>query len=300
MDYFKNLRTPNDEIGIKNEEINHQIEIDDCIKIYKRGKIEVVALRGLTCKFHPGEITVIMGPSGCGKTTLLNLIGGLDRPTSGKIIVDGKDICKLSEKEIEKYRRNKIGYVFQFMNLIPELDARENIALPMLLTGKSSQERNLRVNEMLKMVRLENRGHHKPDEMSGGEQQRIAIAAAFSNNPGIILCDEPTGELDSDSKYMIMALLRAIISKFRDKIIIIVTHDTELNKVADRLYYIRDGVISHEMTREDILKQTQASDTSQTGENAEKLMTSEKFIRELRELEFIIKKKIENLEKDKK
>lgn len=271
-----------------------QAKIDIVIKIYKRGHIEVAALRGLSCKFYPGEITVIVGPSGCGKTTLLNLIGGLDRPNSGKIFVNGENICSYTDKMLEKYRRNKVGYVFQFMNLIPELNAVENVGLPLLLMGTPSKERNERVEYLLKLVGLSERGKHKPDELSGGEQQRVAIAAALANNPEIILCDEPTGELDSDSKIMIMEFLRNVMNEYPNKTMIVVTHDTELKRVADRLYYIRDGNISHELKKEELQKQIERTD--KIGED--KVIISEKFIRELRELQFMIKNKIDRLEKE--
>lgn len=271
-----------------------QAKIDIVIKIYKRGHIEVAALRGLSCKFYPGEITVIVGPSGCGKTTLLNLIGGLDRPNSGKIFVNGENICSYTDKMLEKYRRNKVGYVFQFMNLIPELNAVENVGLPLLLMGTPSKERNERVEHLLKLVGLSERGKHKPDELSGGEQQRVAIAAALANNPEIILCDEPTGELDSDSKIMIMEFLRNVMNEYPNKTMIVVTHDTELKRVADRLYYIRDGNISHELKKEELQKQIKRTDA--IGED--KVIISEKFIRELRELQFMIKNKIDRLEKE--
>lgn len=271
-----------------------QAKIDIVIKIYKRGHIEVAALRGLSCKFYPGEITVIVGPSGCGKTTLLNLIGGLDRPNSGKIFVNGENICSYTDKMLEKYRRNKVGYVFQFMNLIPELNAVENVGLPLLLMGTPSKERNERVEYLLKLVGLSERGKHKPDELSGGEQQRVAIAAALANNPEIILCDESTGELDSDSKIMIMEFLRNVMNEYPNKTMIVVTHDTELKRVADRLYYIRDGNISHELKKEELQKQIKRTDA--IGED--KVIISEKFIRELRELQFMIKNKIDRLEKE--
>ncbi len=288
------VRIPETELNIPADLRAPKIEIDSVIKIYKRGHIEVAALRGLSCKFYPGEITVIVGPSGCGKTTLLNLIGGLDRPNSGKIFVNGENICSYTDKMLEKYRRNKVGYVFQFMNLIPELNAVENVGLPLLLMGTPSKERNERVEHLLKLVCLSERGKHKPDELSGGEQQRVAIAAALANNPEVILCDEPTGELDSDSKIMIMEFLRNVMNEYPNKTMIVVTHDTELKRVADRLYYIRDGNISHELKKEELQKQIKRTDA--IGED--KVIISEKFIRELRELQFMIKNKIDRLEKE--
>ncbi|MBD3352759.1 MAG: ATP-binding cassette domain-containing protein [Candidatus Lokiarchaeota archaeon] len=271
---------------------DHKITVDSIIKIYKRGKIEVVALRSLSCVFNPGEITVVMGPSGCGKTTLLNLIGGLDRPTSGKIIVHNKNICEYSDKQLEKFRRDKVGYVFQFMNLIPELNASENIGLPLLLADKPKSKRKKRIDELLDMVGLTERGEHKPDELSGGEQQRVAVAAALANNPDILLCDEPTGELDTSSKNNILTLLREIIKNYPEKIIVIVTHDLDLKEIADRLFYIKDGVMSHELSREDIEKEI----TAKGQQGPRKNDIPKKVMQELRELEYLIKKKIERLE----
>lgn len=269
-----------------------RIEFNSVIKIYKTGKIEVVALRGLSCKIHSGEITVIMGPSGCGKTTLLNLIGGLDRPSSGKILVDNENIVDYSDKELEKYRKNKIGYVFQFMNLIPELTAAENIGLPLLLNNISLKDRDKRIKDLLDVVGLSDRSQHKPDELSGGEQQRIAIAAAMANDPEILLCDEPTGELDTNTKIQIMKLFRNIIQKYPAKVIIIVTHDLDMKQVADRLFYIRDGQISHELNKEQLSKDKKDIDeSSKISSEAPK-----KVLEELRELEYIIKNKINKLE----
>ncbi len=151
------------------------IIIDDLFKIYKRGKIEVVALRGLSCEFQRGDLSVIMGPSGCGKTTLLNLIGGLDVPTSGKIIFERENISAKTEKELEIYRKTKVGYVFQFMNLIPELNAAENIGLPLLLTNVPIKIRAARVTELLNVVGLENRDYHNPDELSGGNNKELRL-----------------------------------------------------------------------------------------------------------------------------
>ena len=275
-----------------------KITIDDAIKIYKRGKIEVVALRGLSCTFNQGEITVIMGPSGCGKTTLLNLIGGLDRPNSGNIIVDGQNICHLSDNELEKYRRNKVGFVFQFLNLIPELTAEENILLPLELSGTLTKERKEFVKELLNIVGLEDRVVHRPDELSGGEQQRISVAAALANNPDVVLCDEPTGELDSQSKNVVFGLLRSIIERFPKKSIIIVSHDPDLKQIADKMYYIRDGAISHHFSKEELeeLKhgKSEQDDFSKQDPNRAK----EVALLELRELSHIINEKIKKIDKN--
>ncbi len=275
-----------------------KIIINDAIKIYKRGKIEVVALRGLTCDFNQGEITVIMGPSGCGKTTLLNMIGGLDRLNSGNILIDGRNICHFSDTELEKYRRHKIGFVFQFLNLIPELTAEENILLPLELSGTLSNERREFIKELLDIIGLEERKTHRPDELSGGEQQRISIAAALANNPDIILCDEPTGELDSQSKNMVMGLLHSVIEKFPDKTIIIVSHDPDLKKIADKMYYIRDGAISHHFSKKELKELKNSSSEQNDFSLQDPNRAQEVALLELRELSHIINEKIKKIDKN--
>ncbi|MEM3038514.1 MAG: ABC transporter ATP-binding protein, partial [Thermoplasmata archaeon] len=169
------------------------IVIKDLIKVYKTGISEVIALRGLDCAIKEGEILAIMGPSGCGKTTLLNIIGGLDRPTAGSVVVDGVSLVNLTSDGLVRHRREKVGIVFQFFNLVPTLTARENIELPMRLAGRDRSYRKTRTEELLKLVGMESRASHKPDEMSGGEQQRVGLAVALANDPPIILADEPTG-----------------------------------------------------------------------------------------------------------
>ncbi|MCF2139456.1 MAG: ABC transporter ATP-binding protein [Candidatus Lokiarchaeota archaeon] len=277
------------------------IQIDDAIKIYKRGKIEVVALRGLTCEFKAGEITVIMGPSGCGKTTLLNVIGGLDRLTSGRIFVNGVDIAQYTDREMEQYRRKKIGFVFQFMNLIPELTAEENILLPLELSKTLNKASKEFVNSLLDIVGLSERKTHRPDELSGGEQQRVSIAAALANNPDIILCDEPTGELDTASKRIIMELLHSVIKKFPEKTMIIVSHDPELKAIADRLYYIRDGAISHKFSKEELQALKKQSGEEQnidfSMQSSDPSRAHEVALLELREIDHYVREKIDKIEK---
>ncbi|MHA1520123.1 MAG: ABC transporter ATP-binding protein [Promethearchaeota archaeon] len=301
---MNNYNTDHIEYQDNNTYINPQagglLQIDDAIKIYKRGKIEVVALRGLTCDFKAGEITVIMGPSGCGKTTLLNMIGGLDRLNSGKIIVNGEDIAQYNDYQVEQYRRKKIGFVFQFMNLIPELTAEENILLPLELSGKLTSEKIQFVHSLLEIVGLTDRKTHRPDELSGGEQQRVSVAAALANNPDIILCDEPTGELDTDSKQVIMELLRSVIEQFPGKTMIIVSHDPELKAIADRMYYIRDGMISHKFSKEDLRElngESQTDDGLSTFRPVDLNRVNEMALLELREVDYFIREKIEKIEK---
>ncbi len=231
-----------------------KIEIKDLVKIYKRGSVEVVALRGLTANFYSGEITVIEGPSGCGKTTLINLIGGLDRQSAGEVIIHGKNgsnepitnIGKLNNRELELFRKERVGIVFQFMNLISSLTAEENVCLPLLLSGYSLKEQKEISQKMLERTKISERSKHKPGELSGGEQQRIAIAAAIVNDPDIIIADEPTGELDSVTREEILDLFRDLIDKYPNKCLIIVSHDRAVERIADRILTIKDGVITRE------------------------------------------------------
>jgi putative ABC transport system ATP-binding protein len=218
------------------------IEAKDLIKVYRTGKSEVIALRGLNMNIRDSEVVVVKGPSGCGKTTLLNLFGGLDRPTAGTINVDGNNITYYSDAELVKYRREKVGFVFQFFNLIPTLTAEENIAVPMRLMGKPGDERKKRTAELLDLVGLKERAVHKPDELSGGEQQRIAIAVSLANDPPILLADEPTGELDTKTGQDMLDLFQTLNQKF-GKIIIIVTHDQRAARIAHRTLEIVDGEI---------------------------------------------------------
>jgi putative ABC transport system ATP-binding protein len=243
-----------------------KIEINDLVKIYKQGSLEVVALRGLYAKFYEGEIVVIEGPSGCGKTTLVNLMAGLDRPDAGQIIVYNNGIedrsvkktekldkskskvvlTKLSNKELEIFRRKRVGVVFQLMNLIPMLTAEENITLPLMLNGRSRKERKIASESLLNITRMSERAKHKPDELSGGEQQRVAIASALANDPDIILADEPTGELDSENREEILDVFRELIDSYPNKCLIIVTHDKAIERIADRVLTINDGILVHE------------------------------------------------------
>jgi len=219
-----------------------EVVCEDLIKIYKTGKIEVVALRGLNLNVSPGEFRAIVGPSGSGKTTLLNIIGGITKPTAGRVYVDGINIVDLPEKKLVEYRRRKVGFVFQFFNLVPTLTALENVELPMILAGMPREKRKQRAIELLRLVGLEDRMHHKPSELSGGEQQRVAIAAALANDPPLILADEPTGELDSVTSMQIAELFRKL-HKELNKTVIVVTHDISVARLADRISRIADGVI---------------------------------------------------------
>lgn len=223
------------------------IVVKDLIKVYKTGQSEVIALRGLDCTIRSGEILAIMGPSGCGKTTLLNIIGGLDRPTAGSVTIDGENIATLTDAELVSHRREKVGIVFQFFNLVPTLTAKENIELPMRLAGKESAVIRERAEALLKLVAMEDRARHKPDELSGGEQQRIGLATALANDPPIVLADEPTGELDSETGQQILNLFKKLRDDYK-KTVVIVTHDQRIGEIADRVMTIVDGRITGEMS----------------------------------------------------
>jgi len=221
----------------------HDIEIRGVWKIYNQGKDnELKVLRNVCLKIHPGEITTIMGPSGSGKTTLLDIIGCLMRPTSGTVVIDGVDTQRLSDDELARVRREKIGFIFQNFNLIPTLTADENVALAMRIGGKGKAEAGARAIELLKLVGLENRLGHKPTELSGGEQQRVAIARALANDPRIVLGDELTGNLDSKTSARVMELLKAL-NKSKGYTFVLVTHDPTLKNYADRTINMADGEI---------------------------------------------------------
>jgi putative ABC transport system ATP-binding protein len=218
------------------------IIIKDLMKVYKMGRTEVFALRGVDGEIKDNEFVAIVGPSGCGKTTLLNLIGGIDTPTAGSIVVNGMNICNYSEKELVEYRRRYVGIVFQFFNLVPTLTAYENVELPALLAGIPKKERKSRVLHLLRAVGMLERANHLPSEMSGGEQQRIAIATALVNKPAIILADEPTGELDTKTGEEILNLFKSL-QKNEKKTLIVATHDPRIASIADRVLQMRDGKI---------------------------------------------------------
>ncbi len=219
-------------------------------KVYKMGRVYVVGLRDVNISFTRGEFTSIVGPSGSGKTTMMNLIGGLDRPTTGHIYVDGVDTIYLSEDELTVLRRTKIGFVFQFFNLIPTLNALENVMLPMSLAGKySREERRRRALMLLRLVGLGHRARHKPDQMSGGERQRVAIARALANNPTIVLADEPTGNLDSKTGRSVVELMQKL-NREQHVTFLIVTHNMEVADMTRRIIHIRDGRVTSDEYRE--------------------------------------------------
>jgi putative ABC transport system ATP-binding protein len=227
------------------------VETRELMKTYRRGKIDIPALRGINIRIYHGDIACLIGPSGSGKTTILNLISGLDKPTSGKIFVDGLDITTLNGKQLADFRLTKIGFIFQFYNLIPTLTALENVEIPMAFAGVPKNKRKLRAAELLKMVGLEQRIDHKPDELSGGEQQRVAIARALANKPAIILADEPTGDLDSATAIMFMKLVKELNGK-ADQTFVIVTHDPLVAYECTVAYTIRDGLIERVLSKDQI------------------------------------------------
>jgi len=216
------------------------IELRNVTKEYGKGESKVIAVSNINLKIRESESIAIMGPSGSGKSTLLHLIGCLDKPTKGKIFIEGKDVSNLSENELAKIRREKIGFVFQFFNLIPVFTALENVELPMLFSKRSNRKE--RAKELLKLVGLEHRLHHYPSQLSGGETQRVAIARALANDPKIILADEPTGNLDSKSGKEVMEFL-VKLNKEKGVTLLIITHDAFIAKHAKKIIRIKDGKI---------------------------------------------------------
>lgn len=217
------------------------IRLEDVWKIYDMGKVKVEALRGLSFEVKKGEFVAVRGPSGSGKSTAMNMIGALDYPTKGKVYLDERDITKFSESQLATVRGRKIGFIFQQFNLLNNLSAIENVALPMMFQGVSSGERLERARQLLEMVELGDRLNHKPTELSGGEQQRVAIARALANDPEVILADEPTGNLDSKTGRSIVEFLKDLHKK--GKTVVMITHDEQLAKSADRIELLKDGAI---------------------------------------------------------
>ncbi|ACM60670.1 putative ABC transport system ATP-binding protein [Caldicellulosiruptor bescii] len=217
------------------------IELNDIFKIYKVGEIDVYALNGVNLKIDAHEFVAIIGPSGSGKSTLMNIMGCLDVPTSGKYILDGKEVSCLSDNQLAEIRNSKIGFVFQQFNLIPQLTALENVELPLIYKGMSASKRHKIAKEALERVGLSDRINHRPRQLSGGQQQRVAIARAIVTNPSIILADEPTGNLDSKSGEEIMQIFKQLHNQ--GCTVVLITHDNHIASQAKRIVRIHDGKI---------------------------------------------------------
>ncbi len=218
------------------------VQVENLTKVYGKGETAVIALDHVNLSVDTGELVAVMGPSGCGKSTLLHLMGGLDRPTEGRVIIEGQALNDLPDEALTRLRRQKIGFVFQFYNLIPVLDATENAALPILLDGVSPARAKARAREWLQKVGLGDRLNSRPDQLSGGQQQRVAIARALVAEPRLVLADEPTGNLDSRASDEIAALLRQVANQW-GRAVVMVTHDPHIASYADRILFLKDGAI---------------------------------------------------------
>jgi putative ABC transport system ATP-binding protein len=233
------------------------VKVKDLVKVHRTGRIEVQALRGLNVNIKAGELVAIIGPSGSGKTTLLNIVGGLDKATAGSVQVGDKNVTALSVRQLVDFRRKMVGHIFQNLNLIPTLTAEENIEFSMVASGVPRGKRRTRVKELLETVGLTDRARHKPEELSGGEQQRIAIASALANDAPVLLADEPTGELDTvTAKCVVDYLVK--VNRDLGKTIIMVTHDPSVARAAHRILRIEDGVIKMALTPSEVIVEEKA------------------------------------------
>jgi putative ABC transport system ATP-binding protein len=222
------------------------VETDHLTRVFGSGEAQVVALDSVSMHVAAGEFVAVMGPSGCGKSTLLHLIGGLDRPTKGTVKIDGQDLSTLNDDALTDLRRERIGFIFQFFNLIPTLDALGNTALPLVLGGTKPAAAQARAAEWLAKLEVADRSSHRPDELSGGQRQRVAIARAMVTEPSLILADEPTGNLDSEAAEEFAALLRETVERW-GRSILLVTHDARISSYADRVVRMKDGRILGEV-----------------------------------------------------
>jgi putative ABC transport system ATP-binding protein len=221
------------------------IQTENLTKVYGKGEAAVVALDHVSMSVNPGEFVAVMGPSGCGKSTLLHLLGGLDRPTEGNVRIDGSSLSSLSDDALTRIRRRKIGFVFQFFNLIPILSSVDNAALPLILDGKNSAQAKEKATEWLQKVGLGARLGSRPDQLSAGQQQRVAISRALISDPMLVLADEPTGNLDSRASDEIAALLQQVAKEW-GRSVLMVTHDPRIAAYADRIIFLKDGKIVNE------------------------------------------------------
>jgi len=241
----KKMKKEEREEKIPGKDYDHLIVVENLHKTYLLGTTAVAALRGVDLTIDNGDFIDIMGPSGSGKTTLLNLIGGLDTPTRGKIFLEGSNISMLNDNDLAEIRRERVGFVFQFYNLLPQMTAMENVMVPLHFSGKLSRRgKKKRSLDLLRLVGLDERAHHTPSELSGGEQQRVAIARAFANDPGIVILDEVTGDLDSKTGIMILNLLRDLNK--RGATFIAVSHDAVVSEFASRVLHMKDGKLTSE------------------------------------------------------
>tara|TARA_B100000427_G_scaffold309112_1_gene297853 strand:- start:15 stop:689 length:675 start_codon:yes stop_codon:yes gene_type:complete len=224
--------------------MSNLIEVQSVNKTYKRGEETLVVLDDLSLEVEKGDFLALMGPSGSGKSTLLNLIGGLDRPTSGQVVVNEKHLESMNESALSSWRADNVGFIFQFYNLLPVLTAHKNVEIPLLLTGLSGSQRKEHVATALNVVGLSDRGGHKPNELSGGQQQRVAIARALVSDPDILVCDEPTGDLDRNTATEILDLLQ-ILNRDHGKTILMVTHDPVAAEFAKRTLHLDKGKLTH-------------------------------------------------------
>jgi putative ABC transport system ATP-binding protein len=225
------------------------VVLEDVVKTYEMGEVTVTALNHTDLTLKRGEFVAILGPSGSGKTTLLNLLGGIDSPTEGSIIIDGEDISRYNQRQLTLFRRRKVGFVFQFFNLIPTLSARENVEFALELARRDGSRLDLEAQSLLDQVGLAERAEHFPYQLSGGEQQRVAVARALAKDPVMILGDEPTGNLDYRTGKLVLSALREV-NKVGGKTVVIVTHNTPLAAVADRVLHLRDGHVAEIVVNE--------------------------------------------------
>jgi putative ABC transport system ATP-binding protein len=223
-------------------ELQTILQAEGVVKEYQMGKVTVHALRGIDLTIQRGEFVAVMGPSGSGKSTLLHLLGGLDVPTRGEIILAGQALSRLNDRQLTLLRRRKVGFIFQFYNLLPTLSALENVALPLLIDGKGLRQQRDWVGSLMERVGLADRSHHRPDQLSGGQQQRVAIARAFASEPEIVLADEPTGNLDSKAGLAILELLQRACQEL-SATIVMVTHEARAASYANRVIFLKDGLV---------------------------------------------------------